>query len=276
VGKHEKRMVGSVEIHCLQDTWMKMPPTDVFPDTDWSAFGEFLDDEGRITMNSAIWLLRSQGQTMLVDTGFGGRPTEFPILETPALPSILQELSVNPSEIDLVLFTHLHFDHTGWNTVDKGGKPVPLFPNARHVMQQKDWDFWIKDENLDLGQAPTNLLPLQAAGIVDLVDGEHTINSEIVTVPLPGHTPGHVGFAIVSGGERAYILGDAAHHPAQVTMTNWPCGFDVDATDSNTSRNLIMDRIEEEGALMAVNHFPYPGFGHTKREGGKRVFVPAS
>jgi glyoxylase-like metal-dependent hydrolase (beta-lactamase superfamily II) len=274
MGKHKKQIVGNVEIHCLQDTWMKLPPTEVFPETDWSAFGEFLDNEGRITMNSACWLLRSQGQTMLVDTGFGGRSTDFPILDKPSLPSILEELSVKPTEIDLVLFTHLHFDHTGWNTVDENGAAIPLFSNARHVMQKLDWDFWIRDENLELGQAPTNLLPVESAGLVDLVDGEYAINSEIVTVPLPGHTPGHVGFAISSGGEKAYILGDAAHHPAQVTMTSWPCGFDVNSSDSNKSRNQIIDRIEREGALMAVNHFPHPGFGHAKREGGIRRFVP--
>ncbi|MCZ6708210.1 MAG: MBL fold metallo-hydrolase, partial [Chloroflexi bacterium] len=86
--------------------------------------------------------------------------------------------------------------------------------------------------------------------------------------------PGHVSFVVASGGERAYLIGDAAHQPVQLSEDEWCPGADIDKTDSTASRKALFDKIEQENALIASGHFPFPGLGHAVQEGGKRVFRP--
>ena len=118
--------IGNAELIALQDSWAAMPPTAFFTTTDasdWDDYGELLDDDGNLTLNLGAWLVLSQGTTILVDSGIGGRPNDFPAKATPALPDVMREAGVSPDEIDIVAFTHLHFDHTGWNTTDVDGDP---------------------------------------------------------------------------------------------------------------------------------------------------------
>ncbi len=278
MGRFQRTRVGDAEIIALQDSWTAMPPAAFYPDVPagaWDAYGEFLDENGNLTLNLGAWLVVSGGHTILVDTGLGGRPAPMPLRETPALPSVMEEAGVRPGDVDTVVYTHLHFDHTGWNTIDEDGAPVPLFPNARHVVQRTEWEYWTgSDELRGAARYDTVLAPVEAAGLLDLVEGEHAVTPEVVTVPTPGHTPGHVSFVVVSGGERAYLIGDAAHQPVQVREDGWCAGADIDKSASAASRAALFARIEREGALIASGHFPFPGLGHAVDEAGGRAFRP--
>ena len=270
--------VGDAELVSLQDSWAAVPPTGFFTTTqtsDWDAYSDLLDEDGNITLNLGSWLIISQGRTILVDSGIGGRPVEImPLKQTPALPEVLRESGVAPEEIDIVAFTHLHFDHTGWNTTDVDGAPQPLFANARHIVQQAEWDFWTSTDELKQGAGYDNVLaPVLDAGLIDFVEGEHILTSEVVTVPTPGHTPGHVSFAVNSGGESAYVIGDAAHHMVQLTETDWCPSADVDPATSTASRRALFDRIERENALILSGHFKFPGIGRAARADGQRRFA---
>jgi glyoxylase-like metal-dependent hydrolase (beta-lactamase superfamily II) len=276
MGNFHKKTVGNAELISVQDTWAAIPPTAFFDSTeagDWDAYKDLTDDDGNLTLNIGSWLVISEGKTILVDTGLGGRPAGLPAKVDPALPSVMEEAGVKPTDVDLVVFTHLHFDHTGWNTRDENGTPVLVFPNARHVVQQVEWDYWTGSDELRKGSAYDNVLaPIEAAGLLDLVEGEYAVTSEVVTLPTPGHTPGHVSFVVSSGGETAYLIGDAAHQPVQLTETDWCPGADIDKDTSTKSRHALFDRIEKENALIASGHFPFPGLGHAVQEGGKRVY----
>ncbi len=282
MGNFQKRNVGAVELITLQDSWATAPATEFFPSTnasDWEPYLEFLDLEGNFTLNLSVWLVRSGGRTILVDTGVGPRDEQKQrlTLQAPtALPSVMEEAGIRPEEIEIVLHTHLHFDHTGWNTIDRDGAPVPLFANARHIIQRREWDYWTETEERK-GNALYDMLlrPLETEGRIDLVEGEHVLTSEVVTVPTPGHTPGHVSFVVASAGERAYILGDAAHSPVQLTRPDWSSRADIDPVQSASTRRALFDRIEQEGALIASGHFPYPGLGHAVRVNDTQVFQPA-
>ena len=270
--------VGNAELISLQDSWAVVPPTGFFTTTqasDWDAYGDLLDDDGNIILNLGSWLIVSQGRTILVDSGIGGRPVEMlPLKAPPALPEVMREAGVPPDQVDVVAFTHLHFDHTGWNTTDVDGKPQPLFPNARHIVQQAEWDFWTSSDELRQGANYDNVLaPVLDASLIDFVEGEGALTSEVTTIPTPGHTPGHVSFAVNSGGESAYVLGDAAHHMVQLTETDWCPSADVDPTTSTASRRALFDRIERENALIASGHFKFPGVGRAARVDGKRIFA---
>lgn len=278
MGKFHKIQVGSVELISLQDTWGALDPgymfSDVAPEA-WDEYKDFLDADGKLVLNLGSWLVRSQGKTILVDTGLGGRPSEFPVNAPPSLPTVMEEAGVKPEEIDTVVFTHLHFDHTGWNTIDDGGTAKPLFPNARHVIQQKEWDYWTSSDELKKGANYENVLaPVLDAGLIDFVDGEHVVTSDLVTLPTPGHTPAHVSFVLSSGGETYYLVGDAAHQPIQLGETDWCIFADINKDDARKSRHALFDRVEKEGAMIASGHFPFPGLGRAERRNGKRIFVP--
>ena len=278
MGRIHRINVGNAELVALQDSWAAIPPTGFFNTTkaaDWEPYGELLDEDGNITLNLGSWLIISQGSTILVDSGIGGRPVEMlPLKSAPALPDVIREAGLSPDEIDVVAFTHLHFDHTGWNTTDVDGKPQPLFPNARHIVQQAEWDYWTSSDELKAGAQYDNVLaPILDAGLIDFVEGEHTLTSEVTSIPTPGHTPGHVSLAVNSGGESAYVLGDAAHHMVQLTETDWCPSADVDPTMSTASRRALFDRIEQENALIASGHFRFPGVGRAVRANGTRVFA---
>ena len=277
MGLFHKVEVGGATLIAVQDSWAALPPTMFFnqtEDSDWDNYRDLLDEDGNITLNLGAWLVISGGTTILVDSGIGGRPTMMPLKEPPAMPTVMQEAGVSPNDIDVVAFSHLHFDHTGWNTWDNDGTPVPQFPNARHVIQQAEWDYWTSSDELKEGAQYNNVLsPIVDAGLVDFVEGEYALTEEVVTVPTPGHTPGHVSFAVSSGGEKAYVIGDAAHHMVQLGETDWCPGADVNTTDSTASRHKLFDQIESENALIASGHFNFPGLGRAARRNGARYFA---
>ncbi len=277
MGLFHKVEVGGATLIAVQDSWAALPPTAFFnqtQDSDWDNYRDLLDDDGNLILNLGAWLVISQGTTILVDSGIGGRPAPMPLKEPPALPTVMEEAGVSPNDIDIVAFSHLHFDHTGWNTWDNDGTPVPQFPNARHLIQQTEWDYWTSSDELKQGAGYDNVLsPIVDAGLVDFVEGERALTSEVITVPTPGHTPGHVSFAVSSGGEKAYVLGDAAHHMVQLSETGWCPGADVNTTDSTASRHRLFDQIEAEDALIASGHFTFPGLGRAARRDGARYFA---
>lgn len=277
MGQFHRVEVGDATLIAVQDSWATMPPTAFFnqtTDSDWDNYRDLLTDEGHVTLNLGAWIVISGGTTILVDSGIGGRPTMMPLKEPPAMPAVMEEAGVSPNDIDVVAFSHLHFDHTGWNTWDNDGTPVPQFPNARHVIQQAEWEYWTSSDELKQGAGYDNVLsPIVDAGLVDFVEGEHALTPEVLTVPTPGHTPGHVSFAVISGGEKAYVLGDAAHNQVQLTETDWCPGADVDTTDSTASRHKLFDQIEAENALIASGHFTFPGLGRAARRDGTRYFA---
>src|SRR6059036_1222516 len=112
----------------------------------------------------------------------------------------------------MVVMTHLHRNHVGWNLVARGEKYVPTFPNARYWMSAKDWEVCHQPDVQPqrFPNAPACVWPLAELGLVELMAGEHSITRELTALPTPGHTPGHVSLLITSRGERALVLGDAA------------------------------------------------------------------
>ena len=274
-----KTSVGSVELVALQDTWLQPAASEFFAEATPEAMEPYRDlvtASGELTVSITPWLIRSGGRTILVDTGMGDRTVETSLQVPAALPELLREAGVAPEEVDMVAFTHLHGDHTGWNTVDRDGSPVPLFGNARHVVQQAEWDYWMgAGPNATAPpQRATVLDPITEAGLWEFVEGEHALTEQVVTVPTPGHTPGHVSLMVSSGGESALLIGDAAHSPVQVPEPEWCIGADVDMPLTRRNRAALWERAEREGLLLATNHFPFPGLGHVVRVDGQRWWRP--
>jgi glyoxylase-like metal-dependent hydrolase (beta-lactamase superfamily II) len=272
--------IGTVEVQPMLDTNLLMDPKQFMPahaDQLLAEYGNQADSRGLFSMSITTFLVRSAGKTYLIDTGLGNRRKPgFPVGK---LDMYLQEAGVAPEEIDAVIHTHLHIDHVGWNTVDdeKGGLKF-FFPKAQHHIQQKEWDYWVTPEHL---AAPGNehlvqcVEPLTNTGRIVFSDGEVAIDENLVFVPSPGHTPGHVSIGVMSAGEKALIVGDASHHPLQLDHPDWSPIFDVDPVLSVKSRMKLFEEAEADGRTWLAGHWPHPGVGRIVRVEGKRVFQPA-
>ena len=219
----------------------------------------------------AACLVRSSGRILLVDTGIGpvGNP-RFGIAPGTLLDQ-LAGLGVRPEAVDTVVLTHLHADHIGWNTTARDGGRVPTFPHARYVIHADELAYWQNSARWRHTPIEAQVLPLAQAGVLDTYDGEHRLTAELTLVPTPGHTPGHTTVAIASGGAYGFILGDVAHHPAQVAAPAHRSAFDVDPAQAAVTRRQLFDRAVALDGLLIAGHFPPPGVGRIASTGGRRT-----
>lgn len=226
------------------------------------------------------YLLRSQGRTILVDTGSGSATTNPGWVNAMLggvdgrLMAELEASGVRPEEVDTVFFTHLHPDHVGWNLSQSGANPKAMFPEARYVVHQADWDtFGNPEVQKNFPQYWEETLgPLEKLGVLDLISDEQALTTELTAIPTPGHTPGHMSVAIDSAGQRALIMGDAAIHPAQLTEVDWVNIFEMDQDMAVRTRSRLGDQVESENAILVACHFPAPGFGRLVRIEGRRYW----
>ncbi len=264
--------VGKVEIIALVDTAMNIPLSFFFPGRDpadvepyRSLYPRSLAD-GNLATQAGAYAIRSQGKTILCDTGIGPGPIEMLGGIKGRLLEDMREKGVPPEDVDLVVHTHLHVDHVGHN-LDPNG--VPNFPKAKYYAPHADWELFTKE--LDANPHMQQVIPLKESGALELFSGEVALTSEVTTYPTPGHTPGHTSLLISSGGEKAMVTGDLAHHPAQVDRIDWCASFDMDHAMTTETRRKVFEQMEADGLIAAFCHFPEP-FGKLVRLEGKRVF----
>ena len=269
--------VGNVEIMSLSDGMLEFDLCNFFPtipEDSWQGHESDLTEEHKVRFNLGSFLIRSQGRTILVDTGLGPKPADAPDVPWGQLMRDFQDNGVRPDEVDMVVMTHLHRDHVGWNLMPEGERYVPTFPNARYWMSTRDWEACRQPEIQPqrFANAPSCVWPLADLGLIELMDGEHTITPELTALPTPGHTPGHVSILITSQGERALVLGDAAHNPVQLHETDWVSRADMDPEVTRHTRRILMERLEREEIIVAAGHFKAPGFGKVVRLQGRRYW----
>ena len=223
------------------------------------------------------WLIRLGGRTLLVDTCVGNhkpRPARprWHLMESGYLRR-LAEAGVRPEEIDLVMCTHLHADHVGWNTRLENGNWVPTFPNARYVFSRADYEHYLALDG-DPQKSPANhgsfrdsVLPVVEAGLAQMVTGAHAIDEHLSLLPAPGHTPGTVVVALQSQGESALFCGDVLHHAIQVYYPHWNSFACADAGAARASRRAVLERCSGSGARLLPTHFGAPFTCHIEARG---------
>jgi glyoxylase-like metal-dependent hydrolase (beta-lactamase superfamily II) len=243
--------VGNVEVIALLDLVERYEVGMVYPKGERlrERYAGYLDGEGRVELAFAAFLVRDEEHLVLVDTGWGPEHEGRLLLE-------MEAAGVRPEEVDTVVFTHLHGDHTGWNIDRTTGRPT--FPRARYLVPKLDWDHYAGANNAAFER---DVRPLEAAGRIELVEGERTLSIGVTTVPTPGHTPGHTSIAIVSGGERAMILGDVVLSAVDAEEPGLESVFDSDRVVAVETRKGMLRRLVEEGALVGASHLPPEGLG---------------
>jgi glyoxylase-like metal-dependent hydrolase (beta-lactamase superfamily II) len=258
-----------------------MPPDQFFPDLPEHAWKEHHDmlvpdhlgaEDSMVITAMQTWLVRSGGRTILIDTGVGNdkaRPAVEPWdhLSLDYLGN-LARAGVRPEDVDLVINTHLHLDHIGWNTRLLDGEWVPTFPNATYLMPKVDFEYWNPDNNpkiaggINENAFEDSVAPVLAAGQVRLWETSHAIDANLRLEAAPGHTPGASVVTLDSGGERALFAGDILHTPLQVTFPDHSSCFDLDPAQSRATRLRLLGWAAENNALVLPAHLS----GHSALE----------
>ncbi len=239
----------------------------------------FTDDAGWLRMSIHAFVIESRGKRIVVDTCIGNdkeRPIpEWNRKQWPFLAN-LEQAGYPRESVDLVLCTHLHVDHVGWNTMLRGGTWVPTFPNATYLIGGTEWDFFSTAEEPFLkGPVDDSVRPVVAAGMSQLVDDAHRITDEVWLESTPGHTPGHFSVRISSRGEEAVITGDLMHHPILCRYPEWDNKFDYDGPRAKKTRRAFCERYADSGVLVLGTHFATPSAGRIRKQDDAYRFVLA-
>jgi glyoxylase-like metal-dependent hydrolase (beta-lactamase superfamily II) len=273
--------VGTVQVTAVCDVTGDFPvPLDqAFPGVEAAAWAPWrrrhpdaFSGHDRWRLRDWCFVVRARERVVLVDTGVGGEgvPGASWIGTPGRLPEELAAAGVEPDEIDLVVLTHLHLDHIGWNLAWDGDRPRPRFPRARYLVQRADWElFAARGDEDDRAAFDRCVAPLQSLGVAELLDGGRVFDDQLGLVHTPGHTPGSQSLLVRSGDDAALLWGDVANHPAQVGEPDWGPASDVQPEVARGTRRRLLDRIESEGMWLAPAHFPEP-FGTVTRAGDGR------
>lgn len=251
---------------------------------EWLTPWALTDDGTQLRFVIQALCLTVGDQKIVVDTCVG--PRQLPevyawVANDGSFIDVLSEAGFGRDDVDIVVCTHLHFDHVGWFTIRENGAWVPTFRNARYLVTGPENDAWERASTADkeaqnVFNLDDALSPLFEAGVVDLVGVDHPINSALSLTPTPGHSPGHVSVRIESGGERALITGDCAHHPIQLVEPEWCSVADGNPAVANETRRAVVAEYADTGTLIIGTHFPPPGAGHLVTEDGAVRFRPLS
>jgi glyoxylase-like metal-dependent hydrolase (beta-lactamase superfamily II) len=235
---------------------------------------------GLLAITIQSFLIRQAGLTILVDA-CGGNDKErarphFHRQNRPWLQT-LRAAGVAPQDIDIVLCSHLHVDHVGWNTRLENGRWVPTFPKARYLISRREWDHWRAAGAAALTRTgdyiTDSVLPVFAAGQAELVGDEHSVASEISVEPAPGHTPGQLMVRLGSGRDQAILSADLMHHPLQVRFPDWSTRFCTDPVQARATRIAFFKQQANSGRLVFPAHFPSPTAGFIERDGENYRFA---
>jgi glyoxylase-like metal-dependent hydrolase (beta-lactamase superfamily II) len=232
----------------------------VVPKALWSTLVE-CDEHNRVPYSTACLLVESAGRRILVETGNGDKwsPKERGIyaIEDRTIVAALAEVGVAPEEIDLVVFTHLHFDHAGGATRRQDGALVPTFPRARHVAQAREVaDATHPHERNRASYVARNFVPLLEAGVLDQVDGEAEVAPGVRVLPTPGHCPGHQSVLLDGGdGQRALFLGDVVPTSVHVRLP-FIMAYDLEPAVTLETKRGLFERAIDEGWLLCFGHDP--------------------
>lgn len=275
-GWSQTRRIGDAQVTTLTDGLFRLDGGSMFgsvPKVLWERVAP-ADAENRIQLRINPLLIELGGKNILVETGMWDRGGDkfdaiYAVERDETVFRGLRQRGLGPEDIDLVINTHLHFDHAGRNT---GLTGEPTFPKARYVVQRQELhDALHPHERSQASYIPETFLPLHDAGLFEVVEGEGELLPGLSVLPLPGHNLGQQGVVLRRGGEVlvyvADLLATLAHAPYPYVM-----GFDLYPVTNLETRKRYLPQWFEEGALICPPHDPHAGFARL-REGKKGGFV---
>jgi len=278
--------VGSIGVNLVEESigfTTKLPPV-FFPQFErekfdrhvsWMAPIHYDPPTDQLVSSVHSWVIRTGRHTILFDCCAGNhrnRPwaPRWHMLETPWLER-LRAVGVEPEDVDYVLCSHLHVDHCGWNTMQRDGRWVPTFPNAKYLIHNLEHEHW---NPLGSNRGPRaemaeplwtdSVLPILEAGQVELVQGSYQIEEGVVIEEAPGHTPGLVTLRIESDRQHAVFSSDVIHHPIQICEAGWNTVYCELPEQALKSRMKLLEYCLRSDATMFPAHFAVPHIARIK------------
>jgi glyoxylase-like metal-dependent hydrolase (beta-lactamase superfamily II) len=258
-------------------------PISVFPQTSAEAWTELADEFAPTFWNAGhwrialqIWVVEVDGLTVVVDTGAGNgkarpRMAVLANLSTDFL-GAFRRAGFDPATVDVVVNTHLHFDHVGWNTIREGDAWVPTFPNARYLVPEADYRHFHPDsdgqrkapqsnDELSLQEHVRTVFADSVSPVeeqIELWSDDYELTESVRLRPAPGHTPGS-SVVWLDAGKPAVFVGDLTHCPIQLHRPNDPCAWDEDFEAAAATRKRVLTEASRRRAAVVPAH--YPGHG---------------
>jgi len=240
---------------------------------------EVNEDPATSLMTFAVhsWVIELDGKVILVDSCDGNHKNR----SIPAVHQLgtdylgnLRRAGFAPEDVDMVMCTHLHFDHIGWNTRLENGRWVPTFSNARYIFGRRDYEYF---RDNPAGELPhfeafqDSILPVMEAGKGELVDENFVAHREVGDgvwlEPAFGHSPGCCIVGAQANGPPAIFWGDVVHHPIQLIRHDLPFAFDGDPAAASRVRRTTLERAADGGHMCFPAHFRRTSAGHVLRDG---------
>jgi glyoxylase-like metal-dependent hydrolase (beta-lactamase superfamily II) len=270
--------VGNVTITPIVESALWSAPSEWLPEEDSDAViaatREWCEvtvaDDGWVVVPVRCYVVQSGGRTILVDSGQGEDSLFVSVLpgwrvDSGDLVAELATAGIAVEDIDQVVMTHIHPDHTGWNFRTVDGTPEPTFPNARYLLSEPDWALVEQ-----YGPLAAPIASLRERGLLDLVAADTALTEEVRLLESHGHTPGHVCIEIESEGDRAILIGDVVHH--KIALANPGAPESGDSDQALATRLALYDRVAGSDTLILASHFEAPAVGYFKRRGAGYEF----
>lgn len=257
-----------------------------FPNADPEEFvallrGGYLPTDSMM-IEQNVWVVNTGSQLVLIDTGTGVNRDFGVRIYGPQVGQVvsrLRDAGIQPEQIDIVAITHAHPDHC-WGLVDDNGNLI--FPNAKVAVSRIDFDYWTDEsraaqqEGLMRDIFRGTILQFNAVRdrVILLEDGDEVVPG-ITAIATPGHSPGHMVFAVTSQGRTTMVMGDIAHHHiVLLRRPDWHFLFDSDPEQAARTRIDAFGQWAREGHRIASVHFPFPGDGYLAEDGDGFVWIP--
>ena len=279
--------VGSIRIHALEAGLQKLDGGAMFgvvPKPLWEKRIP-ADARNRIPLAMRCLLIEAPGALVLVDSGLGNKEdakfTDMYGVENAGEPTRLEDAiraaGFAPDRIDIVLSTHLHFDHAGGNTVRRpDGSVEPAFPEARYLVQRGELDFARSgNERIRASYLAHNIEPVVAAGLQEVLEGEVRVTEGVRVIRTPGHNPFHQSVLVESDGETACFLADVCPTSAHLPLP-WVMGYDLEPLVTLESKRTLWARARPEGWLLVFCHDPAVPWGRLDPAQEKPTLVPVA
>ncbi len=264
-----KTQVGEIEVIALSDGTIGLDPVLLNGDTKQVQDALLKGyEQGPVSTSVNAYLFKLQGRLILVDAGtselFG--PT------LGKLPAAIRSAGFSPEQVSDILVTHIHTDHTGGLMLGNDR----VFPNARVHVERKEIEFWLNAANrgtlaepfrVFFDQANAKVTPYVKSGQIQAFDGATELFPGVLSIPAPGHTPGHTVYQLTSKGQKIVFWGDVLHVAAvQLPDPSVTIQYDVTPAQARAQRDALFADAAEKGYLVAPAHINFPGFGHLRKE----------
>ena len=244
----------------------------------------YVDPTDTLILCIQSYIVRTPHHNILIDTCVGNhkpRPSRpfWDRTTSDRYEKNLAATGLTVDDIDVVMCTHLHVDHVGWNTQLDNGRWVPTFPNARYLFSGKELAYWTERHETKPETCPwveDSVLPIVAAQKADQVAADHEMSDLVRLIPTPGHTIDHYSVVVGKSGADALITGDMVHSPIQMKYPELGMFSDYSSPQAGETRRRVFGCYCETSTLVCTAHFPSPSAGRIGRDGDAFKFIPVT